>query len=129
MDVFVYGTLTNRDTAASVLDSFEYCGAATLQGLHRVDGEYPTLLPGESISGRLLVTEDDDSLDSYEGVDRGLYIRVTIPRADGGAVETYIGNPTRLGVSETWPGTGTFSECVRTYLDEKDVRVRVDDSM
>lgn len=87
MEYFVYGTLTDSDTAASILDSFEYRGTATLQGLHRVDGEYPTLLPG-------------------------------------GSVETYVGNPERLGISETWPGEGPFSAQVRTYLSETDVTVQ-----
>jgi hypothetical protein len=30
---------------------------ATLHGLHRVEGQYPTLAPGGSVAGRVLRTE------------------------------------------------------------------------
>ena len=60
----------------------------------------------------------------YEGVDRGLYLRVEIPRDSGGIVQTYIGNPARLGVADEWPGEGEFAERVRSYLDETAVRIR-----
>lgn len=126
MEFFVYGTLTDSETAASLLDSFEFQESATLEGLHRVDGEYPTLLPGGSVTGRILETEEVATLDRYEGADRGLYVRVSIPREDGETVETYIGNPSRLGVSEEWPGDGEFERRVRTYLDESDVLVRTE---
>lgn len=125
MECFVYGTLTDSDRATGVLDSVEYRGPATLTGLHRVDGDYPTLLPGGSVSGRILLTDDESGLDSYEGVDRGLYVRVTVPYRGGETVETYVGNPERLGVAESWPGDGSFEDRVRDYLD--DTRVRVDD--
>jgi len=53
MDVFVYGTLADRDRAAAVLgpDGFVVLGTARLDGLHRVDGRYPTLVPGGSVDG------------------------------------------------------------------------------
>jgi hypothetical protein len=35
MDVFVYGTLTEPDRVASVLDSFVFVGAAVLEGCPR----------------------------------------------------------------------------------------------
>jgi gamma-glutamylaminecyclotransferase len=135
MDVFVYGTLTDPETAASVLSTVEYRGEARLSGLHRVDGEYPTLAPGGTVQGRLLVTDELDRLDSYEGVERGLYVRVSVPRQDESAdksaaatperVVTYVGDPDRLGVPDEWPGDGPFAERVRTYLDEHDVDIRI----
>lgn len=124
MDCFVYGTLTDSDTAATLLDRFDYRGQATLSGLHRVDGRYPTLLPGGSVTGTVLRTDEVATLDSYEGVDSGLYVRVTVPRTDGGTVETYVGEPGRLGVPDEWPGDGGFERQVRAYIDGNDVTVR-----
>lgn len=124
MDFFVYGTLTDRETATTVLDSFAYRGPAVLEGLHRVDGPYPTLVPGGLVEGRILATPETGSLDRYEGVDRGLFVRVALPRVDGGRVRTYVGDPTRLGVADEWPGEGPFPERVRNYVAEHAVRVR-----
>jgi len=126
MECFVYGTLTDSKTATTVLDSVEYRGPATLTGLHCVDGEYPTLLPGGSVSGQILVTHDEAALDSYEGVDRGLYVRVTVPYESGGTVETYVGDPARLGLDASWPGGGTFENRVCEYLDDETVVVEDD---
>jgi len=125
---FVYGTLTDPDTAAQVLDTFAYRGRATITGLHRVDGEYPTLLPDGETEGRLLVTPAIAALDGYEGVDRGLYVRVTLSCDDGGTVETYVGDPERLGVGDEWPGDGPFADRIRKYLGDHDVTVRTDRS-
>jgi len=127
VSIFVYGTLTDRERAASVLDEFTYRGRATLDGLHRVDGRYPTLLPGGEVTGRLLGTDDLAALDRYEGVADGLYVRVSVPRASDGTAETYVGNPARLGVADEWPGDGTFGERVRQYLDEQSVVLRKTD--
>lgn len=66
MEVFVYGTLTNRQQAAAALSTFEFDGPATLEGLHRVEGAYPTLAPGGSVAGRLLHTPAVERLDRYE---------------------------------------------------------------
>lgn len=82
MDVFVYGTLTEPDTVGELLESFVFLAPATLHGLHAVDGRYPTLAPGGQVGGRLLRTEEVPILDRYEGVDRGLYIRIRIPLVD-----------------------------------------------
>lgn len=116
MLVFVYGTLTDPDRAATVLDAAPtYAGDGTLVGLHRVDGDYPTLAPGGRVAGRLLRTDMDGlaALDAYEGVDRGLYVRVSVPLADGaGTVETYVGDPAALDAPADWPGTGSFAERV-----------------
>ena len=132
MRVFVYGTLTDPDRAAAVLDEWRFVGAAELVGLHRVDGEYPTLAPGGGVEGRLLETDEVDRLDAYEGVASGLYVRVEVPLRDdrdGSAdeadtVAVYVGDPDRLGASASWPGAGGFEERVETYLDGNDVVIR-----
>lgn len=98
-DVFVYGTLTDPDRVTSVLGAtgeadresergsadpqYEFVGQATLDGLRRVDGRYPTLAPGGSVDGRLLTVDEAglERLDRYEGVDSGLYVRVAVPDA------------------------------------------------
>lgn len=150
MDAFVYGTLTDPDRAKSVLgEAFEYGPSATLVGLRRVDGRYPTLAPpapggttdGEptnpdredpEVEGRILHTPRADALDDYEAVDGGLYVRVTVPVAgvpedsDDG-VEVYVGDPDRLGVEAVdWPGSGTFEARVRRYVETGGVRVEFD---
>jgi gamma-glutamylaminecyclotransferase len=124
VDGFVYGTLTDRETATTVLDDFEYRGPAVLDGLDRVDGRYPTLAPGGRVEGRLLSTPEVDALDRYEGVDDGLYVRLPVPCADNETVQTYVGAPERLGVPDEWPGAGVFGERVRRYVDEHAVVVR-----
>ncbi|WP_123535180.1 gamma-glutamylcyclotransferase family protein [Halosimplex salinum] len=138
MDVFVYGTLTDSDQAAAVLGDLEYRGPATLAGLHRVDGAYPTLAPGGSVEGRLLRTADRAALDRYEGVESGLYVRVTVPLADSRrgedgdesprdrTVETYVGDPQRLDAPVEWPGEGPFAERIRSYVAERGVTVTVE---
>ena len=125
MNIFVYGTITDADRAESVLDSFAYVGDAVLSGLHRVDGTYPTLAPGGSVAGRLLRTPDVRALDRYEGVDRGLYVRESVPlaTADAERVAVYIGNPDALDAPAEWPGAGSFAERVRASLDANDVVV------
>lgn len=133
MLVFVYGTLTDPDRAERALGhSPEFVGAATLAGCRRVDGEYPTLAPGGSCEGRLLRVDRPRlaRLDAYEGVDRGLYARVSVPFAPGpdagtlGTVETYVGDPDRLDAPATWPGDGSLSERVEAYIEAEDVVVR-----
>jgi gamma-glutamylcyclotransferase (GGCT)/AIG2-like uncharacterized protein YtfP len=125
MDVFVYGTLTDESSADEVLDEYSYRGGARLDGLRRVDGRYPTLAPDGSVDGRIIKTDDVASLEAYEGVDSGLYVRVSVPTADGDSVETYVGNPDRLGLDPTvdWPGPGPFENRVRAYLNRDDVVV------
>lgn len=127
MDCFVYGTLTDPDRAASVLDAFEYRGETVLNGMHRVEGTYPTLAPGGTVSGRLLRTADVSALDRYEGVERGLYVRVsvTLATAGGESAAVYVGDPKRLSVeSVSWPGSGSFHERVERYVREESVSVR-----
>ena len=151
MDVFVYGTLTDRERAGAVLDEVAYRGPAVLSGLHRVDGAYPTLAPGGTVDGRILSTDDVAALDRYEGVADGLYVRVSVPLADadsgdldarvsaspadasrdaaendarGRTVETYVGDPDRLDAPVDWPGDGLFPDRVRSYLADADVVVR-----
>jgi gamma-glutamylcyclotransferase (GGCT)/AIG2-like uncharacterized protein YtfP len=126
MDVFVYGTLTEPSTAGEILECYEFRGAAELDGLHRVDGRYPTLVPGGRCAGRILTTPDLEALDRYEGVDRGLYRRQTLPLAADGTVECYIGDPVALEAPAEWPGSGSFADRVSQYCRESDVVVRRD---
>lgn len=135
MDVFVYGTLTDPDRVAAVLDSYVFVGPAVLEGLHLVEGDYPTLAPGGRAAGRLLRTDRVDALDAYEGVDDGLYVRVAVPRATEAdpprdptapdEIALYVGNPDDLDAVEAvdWPGTGSFEERVRRYVEREGVRV------
>ena len=131
-DVFVYGTLTDPDRAAAVVGDYRFRGSAVLEGLQRVDGRYPTLAPGGSVTGRLLRTADLDALDAYEGVDSGLYVRVSVPRGapespESDGVEVYVGDPDRLGADASWPGTGPLERRVRSFLEENDVFVETVD--
>lgn len=129
--VFVYGTLTDPDRVAAVLgaDAADRRGAATLRGLHRVEGEYPTLAPGGRVDGQLLAVDDAglDAFDDYEGVTRGLYARVSVPcrhpAVDADTVWTYVGDPERLGAAAEWPDGDSFDDRVRTALDAADVSV------
>jgi gamma-glutamylcyclotransferase (GGCT)/AIG2-like uncharacterized protein YtfP len=127
MDVFVYGTLTDPEQAGAVLDSFEYVSRATLSGCHRVEGTYPTLAPGGEVDGRLLRTAEIRTLDEYEGVDRGLYVRVTVPLVADDApdrnVAVYVGNPDALDAPAEWPGDASFRERVRAGLADHDTHV------
>lgn len=123
MNVFVYGTLTDPDRAGELLDSFTLGPAATLDGCHRVDGAYPTLAPGGETEGRILSTPNVRALDAYEGVERDLYVRASVPGPDGQCA-VYVGDPDRLDADATWPGEGAFADRVTRYLHEHDVRVR-----
>lgn len=123
MEIFVYGTLTDPDRAATVLETVAYVEDVVLEGLHPVEGRYPTLAPGGRTRGRLLRTDEVASLDRYEGVDRGLYVRVAVPREGGGSVQVYVGDPDELGADADWPATDPFEECVERYVREENVRV------
>lgn len=129
--VFVYGTLTDPDRVAAVLgpDAADRRGAATLDGLRRVDGEYPTLAPGGQVDGQLLAVDDAglDALDDYEAVNRGLYVRVSVPcrnpAVGADAVWTYVGDPDRLEADANWPGGDSFENRVQTALERGDAVV------
>ncbi len=121
--VFVYGTLTDRERLETVLDRFSLGPAAILRGLHRVEGRYPTLAPGGNCEGRLVETSDIDRLDAYEGVDRGLYVRVPLPVSNGDTAECYVGDPALLDADARWPGVGEFDERVYSHLDEHSVEI------
>jgi len=115
--LFVYGTLTDSATAERVAGDASFAGAAVCHGLHRVDGEYPTLAPGGRVEGRLLDTGQVAAVDAYEGVESGLYVRVELPGpAPEGTVGTYVGDPARLGADAEWPGEGPFARRVRRYV-------------
>lgn len=116
MDVFVYGTLTDPHVAAGVLDDHVYGPDATLYGLERVAGEYPTLAPGDAVEGVVLHTDDSAGLDAYEGVDEGLYVRADVA-SEHGPVAVYVGDPDALGADADWPG-GFSAASVQAYLDE-----------
>lgn len=126
MDVFVYGPLLDPHQALAVVPDATFGPAATLFGLHAVEERHPTLAPGGSVAGQLLSTEQMDALDAYNGVDEGLYVRVTVPRADGGTVAAYVGDPDRLDseASIEWPGDGPLAERVAQYIDDEGVIVR-----
>ncbi|MFB6303480.1 MAG: gamma-glutamylcyclotransferase [Haloferacaceae archaeon] len=127
MDLFVYGTLTDRERVDALLDSYAFLGSARVEGLHVATGRYPTLLPGGTATGRLLSTDEVGTLDRYEGVPTGLYVRVPLPRAGGGTVETYVGDPAALGVDGDWPGGGSLADRVRAYCAGAGVVVRPTD--
>ncbi|WP_122088956.1 gamma-glutamylcyclotransferase family protein [Halalkalicoccus subterraneus] len=120
---FVYGTLTDPERLAELLDRYDLGSEATLYGLHRVDGRYPTLAPGGEVEGRLLETPETDRLDAYEGVGPGLYVRVSVSVSDGTSADCYVGDPDRLDADAEWPGAGPFAERVRSYLDERVVEI------
>ena len=127
VDVFVYGTLTDPEQVARVVTDFEFRDDATLDGLHRVEGEYPTLAPGGEVSGRILRTPEIETLDAYEGVESGLYVRVSVPleKSDGrNEIDVYVGDPDALGADADWPGEGAFTERVRRFVHEESVVVR-----
>lgn len=132
MDVFVYGTLTNPEQVAQVVDSYSYLGAAVLDGLHPVEGRYPTLAPGGKVGGRILRSDDVSALDAYEGVDSGLYVRVSVPWRElddslgGETVDVYVGDPDLLDVTEpvSWPGSGSLPDRVERYIETNSVTVR-----
>ncbi|WP_255169029.1 gamma-glutamylcyclotransferase family protein [Natrononativus amylolyticus] len=130
MQVFVYGTLTEPQRVESVLgpDGWSFAGERILEGLERVDGAYPTLVPGRRVRGRLLETDEAGlaRLDAYEGVDRGLYVRVSVPLADADRTAwVYVGDPAKLDVDgASWPGEGGFASRVRTHCDRSEIVVR-----
>jgi gamma-glutamylcyclotransferase (GGCT)/AIG2-like uncharacterized protein YtfP len=125
MDAFVYGTLRDAERARGLLGDAEFGPDARLVGLGRARGRYPTLVPGGVTEGRVLLLEDGDlaTLDAYEGVDRGLYVRVRCEGGDG--LWTYVGDPDALGVDASWPEDGPLRARVERYLEANDVRVDV----
>ncbi|ELY47478.1 gamma-glutamylcyclotransferase family protein [Natronorubrum sulfidifaciens] len=130
--VFVYGTLTDPDRVETLLGDgpgeYAFRGDAVLEGLHRVDGRYPTLVPGECVEGRVLEVDDRtlERLDRYEGVDYGLYTRVSVPDTEQRPVQVYVGDPVRLGVEADvgWPDAPSFRQSVRAALERADVVLR-----
>ncbi len=117
MRLFVYGTLTDPDIAEEVVGDAAFAGRAVCRGLHRAKGICPTLAPGGSVEGRLLDTDRVATVDAYEGVESGLYVRVALPGpGPEGVVSTYVGDPDRLDADAEWPGEGAFPERVRRYV-------------
>ncbi|AFZ73923.1 gamma-glutamylcyclotransferase family protein [Natronobacterium gregoryi] len=134
MYAFVYGTLTDPARVESVREdtpstAYAVEGPATLEGLHRIDGRYPTLAPGGSVDGRLLAGDRTalDCLDRYEGVDDGLYVPVAVSHVDRDSdVFVYVRDPVRLAVAERvdWPEDGPFLGRVRRVLREDEIVVQ-----
>ena len=128
---FVYGTLTDPDRVDGLLDEWSFEADARIDGLHRAEGRYPTLAPGGSVEGRVLRTDDVATLDAYEGVDSGLYVRVELPRAGGdddGDVFAYVGDADRLGADAEWPGEGELRTRIERYMSDFGVVARERDS-
>lgn len=126
MDLFVYGTLTEPARVASLVDAHVFLGAARIEGVHAVEGRYPTLAPGGTVAGRVLRVDDEAvaAVDAYEGVADGLYVRVSVPY-EGPETETidvYVGDPDRLAAPATWPGDGPFPARVERYVASGAVR-------
>ncbi|KDE58357.1 hypothetical protein EL22_05340 [Halostagnicola sp. A56] len=139
MFVFVYGTLTDATRVDAVLDETirgsrppayadpEFIGDATLEGLHRVDGAYPTLVPGGRVTGRVLSVDERDleALDAYEGLTQGLYVRVRLPRVEQlGSTATLPADDFDVAVSDE-PGAVPAEELdpessVWTYIGDPD---------
>lgn len=126
MDLFVYGTLRDPEHAREVVGHADFGPDARLVGLGCASGRYPTLVPDGETEGRVLRLEDGDLgvLDAYEGVDRGLYVRIRVP-GDDGDLWTYVGNPDALDVDVVWPGNTPFRSRVQHYVDANDVRVEL----
>lgn len=120
------GTLTDTGRAFGLIPEARYLGTAKIVELQLVEGRYQTLAPGRTATGRILRTDEVATLDEYEGVETGLYVRVSVPDPDGSTVETYVRNPSRLGVAEEvrWPEDGDFRERVGRYVDSEAVVVR-----
>jgi gamma-glutamylcyclotransferase (GGCT)/AIG2-like uncharacterized protein YtfP len=143
--VFVYGTLTDRGQVSTLLDKYTFGPPAVCHGFRRVDGQYPTLVPGDQVAGRLVATPEIDRLDRYEGVDRGLYCRHSVPFVSASArvgndetrmdkstfvVDTaavYVGDPSRVGVSEDvdWAESGPFDQVVADYIEANEVYIEM----
>ena len=137
--VFVYGTLTDPERLSAVLEHYQLGPPAVCEGLQRVDGTYPTLAPGRAVDGRLLATPQLAELDAYEGLDQGLYCRLSVPLSTGetqnavdsvfrtASAELYVGNPSLLDVSESieWPDSGPFDQRVRSYIEAQSVHIRL----
>ena len=136
--VFVYGTLTDHPHVSRLLKEFSFGPPARCWGFKRVDGRYPTVVPGERVAGRLLETPEIGRLDDYEGVDRELYHRYSIPLInrcpgtipsvfDVDTAEIYIGDPLTLGVSQPadWSASGSFTQCVTEYIETHNVHVNI----
>lgn len=100
--LFVYGSLRSGGTAAHLLAGCERMGAAQVGGvLYDIDGQYPALVlygntpvPGEIWR---CPVELLPNLDTYEGVDEGLFRRVGvhIRQVSGADVAcwTYVAGP------------------------------------
>lgn len=96
-NVFVYGTLRSGGSAARLLGGCARVGSAVIHGaLYDIDGRFPALLlyGTNCVHGEVwrCPTELLPSLDSFEGVDVGLFRRVGV-RAGDFACWTYVAGP------------------------------------
>lgn len=95
--VFVYGTLKSGGSNVSILDGCERVSAGEVGGvLYDIDGEFPALvLYGSTpVDGEIwrCPVEKLDALDSFEGVQQGLFRRVGVTVRDIGCW-TYVAGP------------------------------------
>jgi gamma-glutamylcyclotransferase (GGCT)/AIG2-like uncharacterized protein YtfP len=95
--LFAYGTLRDRGSSSSLLRDCVQIGPASVGGvLYDVDGEYPALvLYGTNpVAGEVWRCPNEllASLDTYEGVDAGLFRRVGVD-VDGTPCWTYVAGP------------------------------------
>lgn len=90
--LFVYGTLKKGHTRQKHLASQRYLGTATLSPSHRMVylGGFPALVPppdgveGSRVRGELYEVDEQciQEVDKVEGVDRGMFERVTLQLAE-----------------------------------------------
>jgi gamma-glutamylcyclotransferase (GGCT)/AIG2-like uncharacterized protein YtfP len=108
--LFVYGTLLSGGGKESLLRDCRLLREATVRGTLFDLGRYPALVMGADsiVHGELwsCTAETLEALDSYEGVAEGLFERVRIALAGGGACWTYVAGPrvrSRLATASRLP--------------------------
>jgi gamma-glutamylaminecyclotransferase len=103
--LFVYGTLRRGGPSHTLLGAASFVAEATVRGCLYHFGAYPALRPlGETeVHGELWRCDAETlrRLDSYEGVEEGLFRRVSL-RSSGGECWAYVAGP-RLRLEEATP--------------------------
>ena len=101
--VFAYGTLREVDRLQALIGAvsgWRVAGEGSVQGRLYDAGEYPAVVPSDDARDRvagILIELDDPGpalkrLDTYEGVDAGLYRRelVAVERSGGTVVDAWV---------------------------------------